>query len=270
LTYWGVIAAIAALTGASAPAMADQASVSAALGRHNLSSVIGLSSYYGAEFHGHRTADGERFDMHGLTAAHKSLPIPCYARVTNLRNGRSVLVRVNDRGPYIRGRMLDVSARVADLLHFHGGLERVRLDYLGKAGPADSSDQRALLASLRTGAEPAVVAKAKPEPELKTGSDEGVTVAERSALAYSGAPPASSAPAAAALAAAVRPMPAAASLGMAAKLDASLRRLESALESAHEVAVDAGRQTTERAVKTLSPYGGLVIAPFRKLVEAAR
>lgn len=250
--------------------MADEASVSAALGHHNLSSVVGLSSYYGAEFHGRRTADGERFDMRGLSAAHKTLPIPCYARVTNLSNGRSVVVRVNDRGPYIHGRMLDVSARVADLLHFHGGLERVRLDYLGKAGPADAGDQRALLASLNTGAKPVAVAKADPKPELKSGSDEGVTVAERGALAYSGSPPASSAPAAAALAAAVRPIAAAAPLSLATKLDASVRQLESALENAHQVAVDAGRQTAARAVQTISPYGGLVIAPFKKLVEASR
>jgi len=270
LTHWGAIAAIAALTGASASAMADEASVSAALGSHKISSVIGLSSYYGSEFHGHRTADGERFDMRGLTAAHKTLPIPCYARVTNLSNGRSVVVRVNDRGPYIHGRMLDVSARVAGLLHFHGGLERVRLDYLGKAGPADAGDQRALLASLKTGDEPDVVAKAKPEPRPEPEPDEGVTVAERSALAYSGSPPASSAPAAAALAAAVRPIPAAAPLSMAAKLDASVRSLEAALGGAHQVAMDAGRETAQRAVQTLSPYGGLVIAPFKKLVEASR
>ena len=264
------------MTGASASATADEASVHAALPHRKLSSVVGVSSYYGAAFHGRRTADGERFDMHGLTAAHKSLPIPCYARVTNLSTGRSVVVRVNDRGPYIRGRMLDVSERVAHLLHFHGGLARVRLDYLGKAGPAGAAEQRALLASLKTGDEPIAVAKAEPkrhlQPEHKSGSDEGVTVAERSApaLAYSGASSASSAPAAAALAAAVRPIPVIAPLSVAAKLDASVRRLETALESAHQGAIEAGRQTALRAVKTLSPYGGLVIAPFKKLVEASR
>ncbi len=258
----GVIAAIAALTSASLPAGADEASVSAALAHRKVSSVVGFSSYYGAEFHGRRTADGERFDMRGLTAANKSLPIPCYARVTNLGNGRSVVVRVNDRGPYVRGRMLDVSAGVAHLLRFHGGLARVRLDYLGKAGPADASEQRALLASLKTGDEPAV-AKA-PKLDLKTGADDA------SALAYSGAAPAASAPAAAALAAAVRPAPAAAPPTVAAKLDSSLRQMESALENANRAAFDAGRQTTARAVQTLSPYGDLVIAPFKALVEASR
>jgi rare lipoprotein A len=272
LKHWGVIAAIAALAGATAPAKADEGSVNAALRRHNLSSVVGLSSYYGAAFHGRRTADGERFDMFGLSAANKSLPIPCYARVTNLSNGRSVVVRVNDRGPYIRGRMLDVSERVAHLLHYHGGLERVRLDYLGKAGRADAIEQHALLASLKTGDEPVAVARAEGKPALKTGSDEGFTVAERSApaLAYSGSAPSASAPAAAALAAAVRPMVASAPLSVAAKLDASMRRLETALESAHHAAMDAGRQTAERAARTLSPYGSLVIAPFKALVEASR
>ena len=140
----------------------------------------------------------------------------------------------------------------------------MRLDYLGKAGPADASEQRALLASLKTGDEPVAVARARTEP------DSGVTVAERSALAYSGSAPAASAPAAAALAAAVRPIAPVAPLSVAAKLDASLRQMESALENAHRAAIDAGRQTAARAVQTLSPYGGLVIAPFKKLVEASR
>ena len=114
--------------------------------------------------------------MHAITAAHKTLPLPCYARVTNLRNGRSVVVRVNDRGPYIEGRMLDVSERVAKLLAYHGGLERVRVDFLGMAGPAGAADQRMLMASLKTGAARDAVARAKPR-------DDGVTVAERSAPA---------------------------------------------------------------------------------------
>lgn len=256
MTRLGAIAAFAATIGSVAPATADEASVSSALSRHAQASFVGLSSYYGAQFHGRRTADGEVFNMHGLSAAHKTLPLPCYARVTNLGNHRSVVVRINDRGPYVSGRMLDVSARVAQLLAFNGGLQRVRLDYLGMAGPAGDEDQQALLASLKTGAEPVAVAAAKP-PE------DGVTVAERSApaLAYTDAKP--RAPAAAALEAAVRPPIAAPEpLGVAAKLDASVRQLETALETAH--------QTAARAVTSLSPYGALVIAPFKPLIEAAR
>jgi rare lipoprotein A len=259
---WGIFAACAAFLCGAAPAAADEASATAAVTAHTQFSAVGISSYYGAEFNGRRTADGEIFDMHGLTAAHKTLPIPCYARVTNLDNGRSVVVRVNDRGPYVAGRMLDVSEHVAKLLVFNGGMSRVRLDYLGKAGPAGAGDQRALMASLRPSAEPALTAIAKAARPV----DNGVTVAERSApaLAYANAP--HDAPAAAALEAAVRPAPAAQPeqepLAIASQLDGSVRRLAAALEAANT----AG----QHAVKSLSPFGELVVAPFKRLVEASR
>jgi rare lipoprotein A (peptidoglycan hydrolase) len=115
-------------------------------------SAVGWASWYGSELHGRRTADGETFDMRGLTAAHKTMPIPCYARVTNLSNGRSVVVRVNDRGPYVGGRLVDVSARVASLLDFRRlGVTKVKVDYVGKAPPA-AANAAEPLASLRTGA----------------------------------------------------------------------------------------------------------------------
>ena len=108
---------------------------------HERYSAVGIASWYGNELRGHRTADVEIFDSQALTAAHKTLPLPCYARVTNLSNGRSVVVRVNDRGPFVGGRIADVSARVATLLEFnHGGVAKIRLDYLGKAPPAGSED----------------------------------------------------------------------------------------------------------------------------------
>jgi len=88
--------------------------------------------------------------MGGLTAAHKTMPLPCYARVTNLRNGRSMVVRINDRGPFVGDRLIDVSARVANLLDFqHSGLTRVKVDYIGMA-PLGGADGPALLASLKT------------------------------------------------------------------------------------------------------------------------
>ena len=125
-------------------------------------STVGLASFYGREFHGHATANGETFDMGALTAAHRSMPLPSYARVTNLRNGRSIVVRVNDRGPYVGGRMIDVSERVAKLLEFtQYGVAKVRLDYLGRA-PQGVRDGAALLASLRTGGEPVAAPPAKP------------------------------------------------------------------------------------------------------------
>ncbi len=94
----------------------------------------GIASWYGAEFHGQHTANGELFDSNALTAAHRTLPMPVNVRVTNLANGRSLIVRVNDRGPFARGRIIDVSARAADLLGFKlQGTARVRVTYMGRA-----------------------------------------------------------------------------------------------------------------------------------------
>ena len=78
----------------------------------------GLASYYGRKFHGKRTANGERFDMYAMTAAHKTLPMPSYVEVENLSNGRKVVLRVNDRGPFVSGRIIDVSRRAAKELGF--------------------------------------------------------------------------------------------------------------------------------------------------------
>src|SRR3979490_2926547 len=134
----------------------------------------GMASWYGDDFHGRLTANGEVFDMASLTAAHPTLPMPCYARVTNLGNGKSLVVRVNDRGPYHGKRLIDVSNRAAELLEFKGnGVARVRVEYVARA-PLEGSDDRQLVATLRTG-EPAPspstvrVASARPfVPELPT------------------------------------------------------------------------------------------------------
>jgi rare lipoprotein A len=97
-------------------------------------SAVGLASWYGAPFHGRLTADGETFDMNSLTAAHRTLPLPCRVRVTNLANRRSLVVRVNDRGPYVGRRVIDVSAKSAKLLGFYErGLAKVKVEYLGRA-----------------------------------------------------------------------------------------------------------------------------------------
>ena len=111
----------------------------------------GLASWYGDDFHGRLTANGEVFDMASLSAAHPTLPMPCYARVTNLSNGKSLIVRVNDRGPYHGSRLMDVSSRAAELLEFKNhGVARVRVEYVGRA-PLEGSDDRQLVATLRTG-----------------------------------------------------------------------------------------------------------------------
>jgi rare lipoprotein A len=135
-------------------------------------SAEGIASWYGDDFHGRRTANGEVFDMTSISAAHPTLPMPSYARVTNLANGKSLIVRVNDRGPYHANRVMDVSYRAAKLLEFERmGTASVRVEYVGRAA-LDGSDDRQLMATLRTG-QPApspsavMVASAKPfVPEL--------------------------------------------------------------------------------------------------------
>lgn len=114
----------------------------------------GIASWYGSDFHGRLTANGEVYDMHSISAAHPTLPMPCYVRVTNLANRKSIIVRVNDRGPYEGNRVIDLSVRAAKLLGFHDkGLGRVRVEYVGRAR-LTGSDDRQLLATLRDG-EPA-------------------------------------------------------------------------------------------------------------------
>ncbi|MEA2985034.1 MAG: rare lipoprotein [Alphaproteobacteria bacterium] len=133
----------------------------------------GIASWYGDDFHGRLTANGEVYDMHSISAAHPTLPMPSYVRVTNLANQKSIVVRVNDRGPYAANRVIDLSVRAAKLLGFHDkGLGRVRVEYVARA-PLEGSDDRQLVATLREGeAAPAPsavrVAAAKPFlPEQK-------------------------------------------------------------------------------------------------------
>ena len=113
----------------------------------------GIASWYGPNFHGKPTANGETFDMNALSAAHRTLPLPSLVRVVNLRNGRSIAVRVNDRGPFARGRIIDVSRRTAQLLGFERqGTTPVRVEIM-----AQESRQLALIAQRGS---PAAVARA--------------------------------------------------------------------------------------------------------------
>ena len=104
----------------------------------------GIASWYGHDFHGKLTANGEQYNMDALTAAHRTLPLPTIVRVTNLENGKSLRLRVNDRGPYARGRIIDVSRRASELLGFQrNGTARVRVEYEGRgkvADPTQSAD----------------------------------------------------------------------------------------------------------------------------------
>lgn len=100
----------------------------------------GIASFYSEDFHGRKTANGEIFDMGALTAAHPTLPLPSYAYVTNMRNGHTLLVRINDRGPYARGRVIDLSRASARLLGFETqGTAVVRVRYAGRA-PLNGDD----------------------------------------------------------------------------------------------------------------------------------
>lgn len=111
----------------------------------------GKASWYGANFHGRLTANGEVYDMYHLSAAHPTFPLPSYARVTNEETGSSVVVRVNDRGPYVHDRVLDVSSQVAEVLGFkHDGVADVKVEYVGRA-PLEGDDTAALMASYRPG-----------------------------------------------------------------------------------------------------------------------
>jgi rare lipoprotein A len=141
---------------------------------NNHYSAEGLASWYGEDFHGRQTANGEVFDMTSLSAAHPTLPIPSYVRVTNLANQRSIIVRVNDRGPYHQGRLIDVSVRTAKILGFYDdGVTRVRVDYVGRAA-LEGSDDAKLEATLRRGTPapgPAEVRLASSRPFLPKSSE---------------------------------------------------------------------------------------------------
>jgi rare lipoprotein A len=109
----------------------------------------GQASWYGPNFHGRLTANGEIYDQYSLSAAHPTMPLPSYAKVTNLENGRSLIVRVNDRGPFAHGRIIDLSARAAEMLDYKSkGVADVRVEYVGKAR-MDGRDGRFLMASYR-------------------------------------------------------------------------------------------------------------------------
>jgi rare lipoprotein A len=150
-------------------------------------SRVGLASWYGGIFHGRRTANGEIFDKNSIAAAHPTLPLPSYVRVTNLTNSRSIIVRINDRGPFHGNRLIDVSQRTADVLGFkQAGTARVRVDYISRAS-LRGTDDRMLLATLTEGrpatlpggAAPAAVAQAAPaRPALAFRQPENVNTAQ--------------------------------------------------------------------------------------------
>ena len=110
---------------------------------------VGIASFYAEDFHGRKTANGEVFDMWALAAAHPTLPMPSFAYVTNLANNRTVLVRINDRGPFARDRVIDLSRAAARLLGFEmQGTAHVRVRYAGRAPlNGDDTHERRFLAA---------------------------------------------------------------------------------------------------------------------------
>lgn len=149
----------------------------------------GIASWYGPDFNHHRTANGEIYDQDELTAAHRTLQMPSLVRVTNLENGRSVVVRINDRGPYARGRLIDVSKRAAVLLGFIGkGTARVRLEVLPKesqeiaeAAKRGLDTSRLTLADLeRYGTQPTRAQQPQAQPVMAAAPVEPVQLASAS------------------------------------------------------------------------------------------
>ncbi len=142
----------------------------------------GYASWYGRKFHGRKTASGERYNMNKMTAAHKTLPLPTMVRVTNLENGRKLDLRVNDRGPFSKGRIIDVSKAAAHRLGFRNkGVARVRVEILREeslrlAGLAPNGKP---ISKAKSAAPPLQVAKAKPKPE--STRKPGSTVVARAA-----------------------------------------------------------------------------------------
>ncbi len=140
----------------------------------------GLASWYGQDFHGKRTANGEVYEMNALTAAHKTLPMPVSVRVTNLENGRSIVLKVNDRGPFVNGRIIDVSRRGAQLLGFSGaGTAPVRVQILdgGASGafvaarPHTSAEEKTLVAAApSSGVSSQVLPGSVVDPKAKSAS----------------------------------------------------------------------------------------------------
>lgn len=132
----------------------------------------GVASWYGPQFHRRMTSNGEWFDMNDLTAAHATLPLPSYVKVTNLENGRTIVVRVNDRGPFVGTRIIDLSRKTAEVLDFKGkGMAKVRVKYLGPAPLNDNgSHLLAMNRNLRGGTPLRQFAAAPRKPKMEVAA----------------------------------------------------------------------------------------------------
>jgi len=130
----------------------------------------GTASWYGTKFHGRKTSNGETFNMYEMSAAHKTLPIPCYARVTNLENGRSGIVRINDRGPFHSDRIIDLSYAAASKLGYtRQGTAHVRIEVLDPASLKESTQHAGYFVQLGAFSERARAQSVLAEVAAKTG-----------------------------------------------------------------------------------------------------
>ena len=129
----------------------------------------GVASWYGKKFHGRRTSSGEPYDMYAMTAAHRTLPLPSYVRVRNLQNGRGVVVRVNDRGPFLHNRLIDLSYAAAARLGMLGtGTAMVEVESVGPGSPVTAAAERGF-SPIRT-AEAAAVGSSPPRLSIQVGA----------------------------------------------------------------------------------------------------
>lgn len=140
-------------------------------------SEVGIASWYGEDFNGKPTANGEKYNMNTLTAAHRTLPLPSIVKVTNLQNGRSIVLRVNDRGPYVKDRIIDLSKRGAQLLGYMGqGTTKVKVEIM-------AAESKALKEAMQTGkvsdATNAALAAQAPAPSLYESSEERIKISEQ-------------------------------------------------------------------------------------------
>lgn len=211
----------------------------------------GIASWYGPGFHGKQTANGERYDQHALTAAHPTLPMPSLVEVTNLENGRALKVRINDRGPYKNGRIIDLSKRAAELLDIsRNGTAKVRVRVL--------REESLQLAAVAQGKSPELLAQAGAAPPA-------VPVASVSAEPLPGAPAPASAPPASARPAAVQPAVMRAAVARDEPLPLPDGRVTQSAVLPSSIFVQAGAFTepvnAQRLAGRLGPLGDVSVAP---------
>ena len=218
----------------------------------------GIASWYGGDFHGHRTANGEVFDANALTAAHPTLPMPVNVRVTNLENGKSLVLRVNDRGPFKHGRIIDVSQHAAQLLGFYGkGTAKVRVTYLARADePVSAPEDTTTATAVAAAAPTAAVQVASLDPAVATPE---TTPAPQPVSAE---PPSADTP----LSDVPSPSPERLDAKLEAKADEPPAVTTVAIPTVTHIYVQVGtfsiRENAERLKDRLSATGNLMISPI--------